>query len=126
MKKTQFDNLAGKTKLKERALKLAEMVLVDGLAATVAGKKEGVSRQLVEQAVNRIFKELKRQGKCPQEWRVVTTVLPEPMAQVMEWIESKEREAAGLTLESKPYIPDLEAKDVELITRMIGEWRKKK
>lgn len=126
MEKTQFDMLAGKTKLKERALRLAEMVLVDGIAATVAGKKEGVTRQLAEQAANRILRELKRQGKYPQEWRVITTVLPEPMAQVMEWIESKEREEAGLTLESKPYIPDLEARDVELITRMIGEWRKKK
>ncbi|MDC9720923.1 MAG: TrfB-related DNA-binding protein [Gammaproteobacteria bacterium] len=126
MKKTQFDILAGKTKLKKRALRLAEMVLVDGMTATVAGKKEGVTRQLAEQAVNRILRELKRQGKCPQEWRVITTVLPEHMAQVMEWIESKEREAAGLTLESKPYTPDLEPRDVELITRMIGEWRKKK
>ncbi|SHN92368.1 hypothetical protein BHECKSOX_579 [Bathymodiolus heckerae thiotrophic gill symbiont] len=126
MEKTEFRKLAEKTKLKDKAINLAEMVLVDGLSSGIVAKQNNVSRQLVDQATNRILRELTIFYNSPREWRAITTILPEPMIEVIKWIEGKEREKEGLIVKSKNRVPDLSASDVELLTEMIGEWRKTK
>jgi predicted DNA-binding protein YlxM (UPF0122 family) len=126
MEKTEFKKLAEKTKLKDKAINLAEMVLVDGLKAGEIAKQKNVSRQLVEQAKKRILREKSISNNYPKEWRIVTAVLPVQMIQVVKWIEGKEREKEGLIVKSKNRVSDLSAGDVELLTEMIGEWRKTK
>lgn len=126
MEKIEFKKLAEKTKLKDKAINLAEMALVDGLKTGEIAKQKNVSRQLVEQATKRILREISISDNYPKEWRTITAILPEPMRQVVKWIESKEREKKGIIVKSKVHVPDLSAGDVELITEMIGEWRKRK
>lgn len=125
MEKTEFETLVKKTKMQDRAIRLARMVLVEGIKPSEAGKREGVTRQLAEQSVNRVLRQLKMEGNYPENWRTTIAVLPETMAQAMEYIQSKEQERAGLLVKAKPHVPDFTAKDIELLTDMIAAWRKK-
>jgi len=124
MEKTEFKKLAEKTKLKDKAINLAKLVLVDGLKTGDVAKQKNVSRQLVEQAKKRVLREKRISNNYPKEWQTVTAILPVQMIQVVKWIEGKEREKEGLIVKSKKRVPDLSADDVELLTEMIGEWRK--
>jgi hypothetical protein len=125
MEKTKFEEWVKKTRMQDRAIRLAKMILVDGMKPKEAGKAEGVTRQLAEQAVNRVLRQIRMEENYPNDWRSVVSVLPETMAQAVEYIQSKEQERAGLLVKAKPHVPDFTAKDIELLTDMIAAWRKK-
>jgi alcohol dehydrogenase class IV len=73
MDQQTFDKLAAQTRLKPRALRMAESVLCHGMSATLAGKKEHASRQLATQAANRILQQLKSVSQYPDDWVATTT-----------------------------------------------------
>lgn len=128
MDKQTFDKLAAQTKLKPRALRMAEDVLCNGMSAAQVGKKEGVSRQLAEQVANRILRQLKLVDQYPNDWVTVTTVLPKVWAQLVLYIQTVEYEKAGLIAKGVPKVPEFELTDIAEISKLVDtilkKWRK--
>lgn len=120
MDEEQFNGLAEKTKLHERALRMAKDVLVSGVRPVEAGKKENVTRQLAEQATNRILRQLRIEGRYPENWITVTTVLPQGMAEVVNYIKSREREKAGIVIAEKARPPRITADEIEILAELIA------
>lgn len=128
MDKQTFDELAAKTKLKPRALKMAEDILCNSMSVAQVAEKEGVTRQLADQAANRILKQMKLVDKYPDDWVTVTTVLPKPWAQLVLYIQNVEYAKAGLITKSVPKTPEFELADIAEISKMVDtilkKWRK--
>ncbi len=140
MDKQTFDELAAQTKLKPGALRMAKEVLCNGLSATQAAAQENAlqqsadkkakiaTRQLANQAANRILKEMRRVDKYPEEWVTVTTTLPKTWAQLVRYIQTIEYAKANLIVKSAPTMPAFELAEIAEISKMVEvilqKWRK--
>ena len=128
MDKQTFDALAAQTKLKQRALKMAEDFLCHGMSAAEIAKREGMSRQLVNQAANRILKQMQLTDQHPEDWVTVTTTLPKAWAQWVLYIQAVEHAKAGLLVKSAPKVPAFELTDIAELSKRVEEvlaqWRK--
>lgn len=128
MDKQTFDELAAQTKLNPKALRMAESVLCNGMSAANAGRQENATRQLADQAANRILKQMKLVDRYPDDWVTVTTVLPKAWAQLVLYIQTVEYAKAGLITKSVPKTPEFELTDIAEISKMVDtilkKWRK--
>lgn len=128
MDKQTFDELAAQTRLGERALKMAEDYLCNGMKASKIAKREGVSGKLVFQAVNRIVKQQRLTDQYPAEWITVTVTLPKVWAQLVMYIQTLEHEKAGLLAKSVPKLPEFELSDLaelsKLVETVLQHWRR--
>lgn len=94
----QFDRLAARTRLRDRARRMARAVLVDGLSKSAAARLEGVTPEAARQAADRILLELRREGGYPPDWQVVTVVVPAELAQDIRDRARHAAYAAGIAL----------------------------
>ena len=78
-----FERAAGRLNIAVRPLDMARAVLVDGEAQSAVAKREGVSRNAVCLAVNRIWN---AQSEVPEGFERVTAILPKHHAfLVRQW-----------------------------------------
>jgi hypothetical protein len=128
MDKQTFDDLAAQTRLGERALKMAEDYLCNGMKASQIAKREGVSGKLVYQAVNRIVRQQRLINHYPENWITVTVTLPKIWAQLVIYIQTLEHVKAGLLAKSEPRLPEFELSDIaelsKLVESILVKWRK--
>lgn len=92
MDATDFDTAAARTRLKPRALRMARAVLLEGISATEAGRREGLTREAARAASARVMREHRGAGGYPRDWVVRTVVVPPDVA---EQIDALERAALG-------------------------------
>ena len=116
----RFDELATKTKLQDRALAMAKGMLVYGEKSIDIGRREGVTRQLVEQAKNRILRQLRMEEKKGKDWVTVTAVLPRGMANIVDYIEKREKERYGKVVAEKSMPPPITAGEIEILAELIA------
>lgn len=122
---SKFEELVAGTKLKERAKRLAYLVLVEGRRTTDVAQQEGVSRQLVHQAEQRVLRQQMLTEKIPEDWVRKSYWLPPNLAQAVNWIEEQARVRAGVTVKADKPTPDLSAKTVDLLVDLIAGRRRR-
>lgn len=76
MTPSEFDLAIAHTRLRERAIEASKLVLLDGCGYAEAGRRIGLTRQAVEQAVRAVQMGLKRGLGLPDGWVVRTVVVP--------------------------------------------------
>lgn len=94
----EFERAVAATRLRARARRMARAVLVEGIGQTEAAAREGVTRQLAHDAVQRVLVQHQRLGGWPIEWVAVTVVVPPDAADEVRAIARREARAAGLSL----------------------------
>ncbi|MEW6647200.1 MAG: TrfB-related DNA-binding protein [Pseudomonadota bacterium] len=97
MDATEFDVAAARTRLKPRALRMARAVLLEGIGATEAGVREGLTRQAARAAVARVMREHRGAGGYPRDWVVRTVVVPPDVAEQIDDLERSALSRAGLS-----------------------------
>jgi len=89
----EFDRLVGQTRLQPRAVRMARAVLCEGVSCAEAGRREGVSRQAAWGAEQSVLRAL-RTG-YPDDWAVVTVVVPPDAADEIAAVAAESRTAAA-------------------------------
>jgi len=117
MDKTLFNELASRTHMSEKSIKMAERILVEGENISAVAREYGVSRQRARQVAERITQQEKRVCKMPEDWRAKTVVLPHEWVDVIGYIDSKVREKKGVYVRVKRGKPEL---DGEMVTILAG------
>lgn len=84
-----FDRVAAKTRLKDRAREMARAVLVDGRAQTDVATQHGMSKQCVGQAVSAIKRAYSKMAARGSGWVTVALELPEALALEMASLVSE-------------------------------------
>ena len=84
-----FETLSKKTGMQDRAIRMARLVLVEGIKPAEAANSEGVSRQLAENAAKRILRQQEIEHEIPEHWVPVSVSLPKELADMMLWIYQK-------------------------------------
>ncbi len=120
-----FETLSKKTGLQDRAIRMARLVLVEGIKPAEAANSEGVSRQLAENAAKRILRQQEIEHEIPEHWVPVSVSLPKELADMMLWIYQKARVNAGLLVGREKPVPTLSAQTIELIIDLIARKVKK-
>ncbi len=115
-----FETLSKKTGMQDRAIRMARLVLVEGIKPAEAANSEGVSRQLAENAAKRILRQQEIEHEIPENWVPVSVSLPKELADVMLWIYQKARINAGLLVGGEKPMPILSAETIELIIDLIA------
>lgn len=94
----QFDAAAQRTRLQDRKLSAARLVLVDGLGKSEAARESGMQPSAVWDAVARIEREHRSIVGCPPGWVVLTICVPPHGAEedAIREIERRAWRAAGL------------------------------
>jgi hypothetical protein len=115
-----FETLSKKTGMQDRAIRMARLVLVEGIKPAEAANSEGVSRQLAENAAKRILRQQQIEHEIPEHWIPVSVSLPKELAEMMLWIYQKARINAGLLVGGEKPMPILSAQTIELIIDLIA------
>jgi hypothetical protein len=115
-----FETLSKKTGMQDRAIRMARLVLVEGIKPAEAANSEGVSRQLAENAAKRILRQQEIEHEIPEHWVPVSVSLPKELADMMLWIYQKARVNAGLLVGREKPVPTLSAQTIELIIDLIA------
>jgi hypothetical protein len=115
-----FETLSKKTGMQDRAIRMARLVLVEGIKPAEAANSEGVSRQLAENAAKRILRQQDIEHEIPEHWIPVSVSLPKELAEMMLWIYQKARINAGLLVGGEKPMPILSAQTIELIIDLIA------
>ncbi len=115
-----FETLSKKTGMQDRAIRMARLVLVEGIKPAEAANSEGVSRQLAENAAKRILRQQEIEHEIPEHWVPVSVSLPRELAEMMLWIYQKARVNAGLLVSGEKPMPVLSAETIELIIDLIA------
>lgn len=97
MDSATFERLVARTRLQDRARRLARAVLVEGLGPSEAGRREGVSHEAARQAAARVLRELRIEGGYPPGWSAVTVVVPADLAIEIRELAAAAARAAGLS-----------------------------
>lgn len=83
--------VAVKPRTSPRVREAVRMVLVDGLTQTGAAKKQGMTRQQVNQACNEIFKQHLLLVGCPDKNVIIRACVPrEHEKDLVAWIQQNE------------------------------------
>ena len=98
MTPAEFDHLAAKTRQGPLARRMARRVLVDGITAAQAAREDGRTRAEASRAAARIRAELRRETAAPNDWRVLTVVVPPDLAATIEQL-ARTAAAAGRKLD---------------------------
>lgn len=99
MKLSEFLDAAGSTRMAQRTIDAARLVLVDRMRATDAARQMGMKRQQVQEAVQRLESAHRSARRIPDGWECITVyVPPENVAEIRE-IEATARRRAGLTVD---------------------------
>jgi hypothetical protein len=120
MDRITFETLSKKTGMQDRAIRMARLVLVEGIKPAEAANSEGVSRQLAENAAKRILRQQQIEHEIPEHWIPVSVSLPKELAEMMLWIYQKARVNAGLLVGREKPVPTLSAQTIELIIDLIA------
>lgn len=80
MTPAEFDRLAARTKLRERAREAARLVLVEGLSLAESSRRIGITAQCIHTARKAILRELREEQGTPPDWQVVTVLVPPSVA----------------------------------------------
>ncbi len=115
-----FETLSKKTGMQDRAIRMARLILVEGIKPAEAANSEGVSRQLAENAAKRILRQQEIEHEIPEHWVPVSVSLPKELADMMLWIYQKARINVGLLVDGKKPVPELSAQTIELIIDLIA------
>lgn len=75
---------------------MARSVLVDGLSAAEAARREGLTRQAAHIAVHSVLRAHREAGGYPRSWRAVTVVVPPDVAVEVRELEMAALREAGL------------------------------
>ena len=76
MTKAEFDRAVSQTRLQDRAIDMARMVLVEGHTKAEAARQHGVTRAAAGMAVARVEREHRAIVGCPPGWEVITIMVP--------------------------------------------------
>lgn len=128
MDKQTFDDLAAQTKMKDRALKMAEDYLCNGMKMSQIAEREGVKWSQVYQSVHRILRQQRLINHYPENWVTVTVTLPKAWAQLVTYIKTLQHIKAGLLAKTEPRLPEFELSDIAELSKLVEEilrkWRK--
>jgi predicted DNA-binding protein (UPF0251 family) len=85
MKLSEFLSAAGSTRMAQRTIDAARLVLIDGMRATDAARQMGMKRQQVQEAVQRLESAHRSARAIPDGWeRITVYVPPENVAEIRE------------------------------------------
>lgn len=99
MSPEQFTAYVDRTRLKPRARRMAEAVLVEGISAAEAARREGVTRESARAAAARVMREVRSAGGYPVDWVTVTEVVPPEIAEEIRDVAKRAHRAAGLLVD---------------------------
>ncbi len=123
MDTSTFDSLTANTRLQKKAITMARSVLVDGLSPAAAGRGVGLSRQAASAAAGRVLRELRRSGKFPGSWRVITSFAPPSVVELFELFRSRALYDAGLLVDPPAFhLPNLSTEEIDILKRICDEW----
>lgn len=91
-----FARYAARTRMRERALRMAGAVLIEGIGPSEAARREGQTHEAARRAAARIVREMRQEGGYPRGWEAVTVIVPQERAEMVRRIEQRERRKAGL------------------------------
>jgi hypothetical protein len=77
---------------------MARAVLVDGISATEAAHREGVTQQAASMAAARVLRELRAEGGYPPGWTAVTVVVDPATAGTIHALAQRAYRRAGLAV----------------------------
>ena len=83
----QFNAAAGRTKLQDRSLEAAKLVLVKGHGHDFAGRQVGVRREQVRTWCYRILREHRGIVGCPPGWNCITVCVPPDVEEKINKLE---------------------------------------
>jgi transposase-like protein len=119
MGEAEFLELASATLMKPETVKRVREVLVESVSIADVASRYGVTRQAIENGVNRIIEERSRRDSIPENWVNIMITVPEEIKSTIEAIESQARKKAGLVLKSKKAV--MSADVVELLSLVISQ-----
>lgn len=86
-----FYAAVNKTRLGDRAVAIAERVIMDGCPIIEAAEEAGVSRQMAGKSVRRVRQAILEVQGHPESWEVVTVCVPKKTAKKIRDIAASAR-----------------------------------
>lgn len=119
----EFSAASGATRMQERAISMARMVLVDGVKPAVVGRQFGVSRQAAQRAAARVVRAGKRSGGIPDKWETVTLTLSPEVIRIVKYLHSRESVREGVNTVSSVAAPEVSQGTALDIGEVLAKWR---
>ena len=94
--RTQFNNAVAQTRMGPNTRAQAFEVLVNGRKRVEVAEAFGVTAENVRKATERVLKEYRRSQGVPDNWKVVTVVVPAEKEGAVLEIEREAHRAAGV------------------------------
>lgn len=96
MTDAEYRAAAYRTRLQARSLRMARSVLVEGLSAAEAARREGLTRQAAHMAAQTVLRAHRAAGGYPRSWRAVTVVVPPEVEEQVRALADEAMREAGL------------------------------
>lgn len=99
MKLSEFLDTVRLTRMAQRTIDAARLVLVDEMRVIDAARQMGMKRQQVAEAVERIEAAYRRSRGVPDGWEYVTVCVPSEKAAEIRSVEREAKRIAGLIID---------------------------
>lgn len=119
MEKEEFVRLVRETRLTLYSIRFAYRTLVLGERNANIAKIYQVKRQVIEQAKRRILRQQKIENSIPDKWLHVSVHLPLELVEAIKWLEDQVKYQDGLIVKRNKKPPNLSAKNIELISKLL-------
>ncbi len=96
MSPEDFEYHAGSTALREPALTMARLVLVEGVSVAEAARRHNRGRSTAQAAAARVLRARREYRQIPPDWLTITVTLPEEAAARVVEIEQQALRESGI------------------------------
>ena len=99
MQLSDFLKITSKTKMRQRTIDAARLVLVDGMRIVDAAAQMEMKPQQLQEAVTRVEAAFKASLGTPEDWECITVSVPPKYVEQVREIARIARREAGLTVD---------------------------